>query len=63
MSEPYIWEENGTTFIDNSTKWFPAKNEYLIVNDIIRALFVGYRYEKLPANVKALVDAKMANKK
>lgn len=57
--DPYIWTEQGRTFIDNRTQWFPAKNEYLTVDNIIRSLFMGYPHAKLPASVRALVDAEM----
>ena len=57
--DPYIWDENGYTFIDNKNGWFPAKNEYLTVDNVVRALFVGYPNAKLPASVRALVDAEM----
>ena len=39
--DPYVWEENGRTYIDNRTKWLQCKNDWLIVNDVIRALFMG----------------------
>ena len=56
---PYIWTEEGRTYIDNKNRWFPAKNDWLIVDNIIRALFMGYPHAKLPSSVRALVDAEM----
>lgn len=57
--DPYIWEENGRTYIDNRTKWLDCKNEWLIVDNVVRALFVGFPYSALPDSVKQLVDAEM----
>jgi len=57
--DPYIWEENGRTYIDNRTKWLPCTNDWLIIGMVIRALFMGFPYTALPANVKRLVEAEM----
>lgn len=57
--DPYIWQENGRIYIDNRTKWLDVTNDWLIVNDVIRALFVGLPYEALPVSVKKLVTEEM----
>lgn len=57
--DPYVWEENGRIYIDNRTKWLGCKNDWLIVNDVIRALFMGLPYTSLPESIKKLVDAEM----
>jgi hypothetical protein len=61
--DPYIWEEQGQTYIDNRQKWIGVENEWVTPGMVVRALFVGFPYNRLPESVKALVDAQMKSKK